>query len=105
MEGWMAAVNAIGLPKDSSFRNTDRVPLPEDPAIEAQAEEQGEGNSDEEEAVESPESCLDRLTPMWWCLMMTNRELEPLCPIRLPNQWSSLTLRPTTLQPTKEPSP
>lgn len=39
MEGWMAAVNAIGLPKDSSFRNTDRVPLPEDPAVEAQAEE------------------------------------------------------------------
>ena len=30
MEGWMAAVNAIGLPKDSPFRNIDPVPLPKD---------------------------------------------------------------------------
>ena len=34
MEVWMAIVNAISLLKDSSFRSTNRVPLPEDPAVE-----------------------------------------------------------------------
>ena len=34
MEVWMATVNAISLLKDSSFRSTNRVPLPEDPAVE-----------------------------------------------------------------------
>lgn len=52
----MVAVNAIGLPEDSPFRNTDRVPLPEDPVVEAQVEEQEKDNSDEDEGAESPES-------------------------------------------------
>ena len=56
MEGWMAAVNAIGLPENSPFRNSNRVPLLEDPASEAQAEEQEEDSSDKEEGTESPES-------------------------------------------------
>lgn len=34
MEGWMAIVNAISLLENFSFRSTNRVPLPEDPAIE-----------------------------------------------------------------------
>ena len=56
MEGWMATVNAINLLEDSSFRSTNRVPLPEDPAIETQAEKQGEDSSDKEDCVKSPES-------------------------------------------------
>jgi len=35
---WMTLVNAIGLP-DTSFKNADQIPLPEDPQIEAQAQE------------------------------------------------------------------
>ena len=53
----------------------------------------------------SPRSCPNRLTPMWWCLMMTNRELEPPCPIKLPSQWSPLTLYRTPFQLIKKPSP
>ena len=37
MEGWMVAVNAIKLPKDSPFKSTDQVPLLEGLAVEAQA--------------------------------------------------------------------
>ena len=56
MEGWMAAVNAISLPEDSFFSSTNVVPLPEDPAVETQAEKQGEDSSDKEDCVKSPES-------------------------------------------------
>ena len=52
----MAAVNALSLPDDSSFRSIDRVPLPEDSAVETQAEEQGEDSNDKEEGIESLES-------------------------------------------------
>lgn len=48
----MEIFNAIGLP----FRSIDRVPLPEDPTVEAQAKEQGKVSSDEEEDAESSES-------------------------------------------------
>ena len=56
MEGWMAIVNAISLLENFSFRSTNRVPLAEDPAIETQAEKQGEDSSDEEDCVKNPES-------------------------------------------------
>ena len=52
----MAGVNALGLPDDSPFRSTDRVPLLEDFAVETQTEEQGEDSSYEEEGAESLES-------------------------------------------------
>lgn len=52
----MAVVNVIGLLEDSPFRSTDRVPLPKDPAIEAQAEEEGKDSSDDEEGAKSPKS-------------------------------------------------
>nr|POE95887.1 hypothetical protein CFP56_23631 [Quercus suber] len=38
LEGWMTAVNAIGLPEESPFRKIDQVPLLEDLAIGAQTE-------------------------------------------------------------------
>lgn len=34
MEGWMAAVNVVGLPENSPFRSADQVPLLEDPEAE-----------------------------------------------------------------------
>ena len=34
-KGWMAAVNAIGLPDTSPFRNADQILLLEDPQVEA----------------------------------------------------------------------
>lgn len=49
----MALVNAIGLP-DTSFRNADQIPLPEDPQIEAQAQEYSKDDGKEEEGGESP---------------------------------------------------
>ena len=39
MEGWMIVVNTLGLPDDSPFKSTNRVPLLEDPEIETEAEE------------------------------------------------------------------
>lgn len=56
MECWMAAMNAIGLPADSPFRNTDQVTHPEDPAIGAQAGDEEEEISGEEEGAKSLES-------------------------------------------------
>ena len=53
-KGWMATVNAIGLPKTSLSRNVDQILLPEDPQNEAQAQEQPENDSEEEEEMESP---------------------------------------------------
>ena len=52
----MVAVNTIGLPEDSPFRNFNQVLLLEDSASEAQAEEQREDNSDKEDGVKSMES-------------------------------------------------
>ena len=52
-EGWMAAVNAIGLPETSSFKDMDKIPLPKGPPIKAQAQEQLEDNN-EEEGADSP---------------------------------------------------
>jgi len=37
VEGWMAAVNAIGLPYTSPFRSANQIPLPKNPQIKAQA--------------------------------------------------------------------
>ena len=56
VEGWMAAINTLDLLNDFPFKSTNRVPLPEDFAVDTQTEEQGEDNSDEEEGAESLES-------------------------------------------------
>ena len=48
----MAAVNAIGLPENSPFKNSEQVQLPEDLTGEVQAKEQVEDSSDEEEGAE-----------------------------------------------------
>lgn len=29
-EGWAAVVNALGLPKDSAFKNLEQIPYPEE---------------------------------------------------------------------------
>ena len=55
MEGWMVVVNAIGLPDTSPFRSADQISLPEDLEVKAQAQEQSEDNSEEDEGAESPE--------------------------------------------------
>ena len=55
MEGWMVAVNTIGLPDTSSFRSANQIPLSEDPEVEAQAQEQSKDSSEKEENAESPE--------------------------------------------------
>ena len=34
-EGWMAAVNAIGLPESSAFRDPDQIPLSNDSPVQA----------------------------------------------------------------------
>ena len=52
----MATVNPIGLPKDSPFRNIDRMLLPKEPTIKAQGKEKGEDINDEEEGAKSSES-------------------------------------------------
>lgn len=39
MDGWMAVVNAFNLPFTSPFRDTNQVPLPEDPEVEVQVVE------------------------------------------------------------------
>ena len=52
----MAAINAIGLPDDSPFRSANQVPLPKDPVVETQVEEEGEDSSGEEEGADSLES-------------------------------------------------
>lgn len=56
MEGWMAAVNVVGLPENSPFRSADQVSLPEDPEAEVQALEQDEDSSEEDEGTESLET-------------------------------------------------
>ena len=55
MEGWMVAMNTIGLPDTSSFRSANQIPLSEDPEVEAQAQEQSKDSSEKEENAESPE--------------------------------------------------
>lgn len=55
IEGWMAAVNVVGLLENSPFRSADQVPLPEDPEAEVQALEQDEDSSEEDEGIESLE--------------------------------------------------
>lgn len=52
----MAAINAIRLPKESPFKKANQVPLPEDPVVGVQTEEQEEDSSDDDEGSESPES-------------------------------------------------
>ena len=53
MEGWMATMNAIGLPDTSPFKSADQIPLPKDPKVKAQAQEESEDNSEEEEGAKS----------------------------------------------------
>lgn len=52
-EGWMAAINAIGLPQNSFFRGTKQIPLPNDLPIEVQADDQSE-DAEEEEGEDNP---------------------------------------------------
>lgn len=40
MEGWMVAVNAISLPDTSLFRNFNQIPLPNDPPVDTQEDDQ-----------------------------------------------------------------
>ena len=54
MEGWMASVNTVDLPKDSPFKSDDQVLLPENPTVETQVERQV--SNDKEEGSESLES-------------------------------------------------
>ena len=44
----MAVVNAIGLPDTSPFRDTNQIPLPDDPPIEVQAKDQSKEANEEE---------------------------------------------------------
>lgn len=53
-EGWMAAVNAIGLPESSTFRDTNQIPLPSDPPVDEPTQEQPQDDRDEEEGEDSP---------------------------------------------------
>ena len=54
-KGWMAVVNAIGLPDTSPFRSVDQIPLTKDLEVKAQAQGQSEDSSEKEEGIESPE--------------------------------------------------
>ena len=54
-KGWMAVVNAIGLPDTSPFRSVDQIPLPKDLEVKAQAQGQSEDSSEEEEGIKSLE--------------------------------------------------
>nr|POF10531.1 hypothetical protein CFP56_04756 [Quercus suber] len=45
---WMAAVNAISLPKSSTFRDPNQIPLPNDLPIQASTQEQHNDDGDEE---------------------------------------------------------
>lgn len=48
VEGWMAAMNGIGLPDSSPFRDAIQIPLPNDHPIEVQANDQSEDTDEEE---------------------------------------------------------
>lgn len=47
MEGWMAVVNAIGLLDNSPYRDASQVPLPKDPPVDTQVDDQGEESEEE----------------------------------------------------------
>nr|POE55245.1 hypothetical protein CFP56_02242 [Quercus suber] len=49
----MAVVNAIGPPKSSPFKDASKIPLPDDPLVEVQANHQFE-DVEEEEGEDSP---------------------------------------------------
>ena len=46
LEGWMAAVNAIGLLESSVFKDPNQIPLPNDPLIQALTQEQSDEEGD-----------------------------------------------------------
>lgn len=48
VEGWMAAMNGIGRPDSSPFRDAIQIPLPNDHPIEVQANDQSEDTDEEE---------------------------------------------------------
>lgn len=45
----MVVVNAISLLESSSFRDASQIPLPDDPPVEAQADNQSEDAKEERE--------------------------------------------------------
>ena len=51
----MATVNAVSLPKTSSFKSVDQTLLPKDPKAKAQAPKQDKDKSEEKKGTESPE--------------------------------------------------
>ena len=48
LEGWMVAMNAIGLPESSAFRDPNQIPLANDSPIQASTQEQFDKEDDEE---------------------------------------------------------
>ena len=48
-------MNAISLPKTSSFRSVNQTLLPKDPKAKAQAPKQDKDKSEEEEGTKNPE--------------------------------------------------
>jgi len=53
VEGWLIAVNVIGLLDTSPFRDANQIPLPEDPPVEVRDQEQPE-DSGKEKGMDSP---------------------------------------------------
>lgn len=49
LEGWMAAVDVVGVPEGSSFRDASQIPLPNDSSVETLVDEPFEGIEEEEE--------------------------------------------------------
>lgn len=44
----MAAMNVIGLPESSTFRDPNQIPLPNDPLVPTPSQEQSDEEDDEE---------------------------------------------------------
>lgn len=53
-KGWMAAMNAIGLPKSFALRDASQIPLPNNSPMDIPTQKQPEDDGDEEEREDSP---------------------------------------------------
>lgn len=53
-EGWMAAMNAISLPKSFALKDASQIPLPNNSPMDIPTQKQPEDDRDEEEREDSP---------------------------------------------------
>lgn len=77
----MAAMNVIGLPESSTFRDPNQIPLPNDPLVLTPSQEQSDEEDDEEgeensSMVELAEQIDYHLVVIGMDNLVTNFDLE-----------------------------